>query len=733
MKKMQSSSSNSGRSNDDKRTPKSNMTSPFSKVFSYSLLAFFSLQVIVGTAVIVFFIGGEMSRMQEANVKSELNGRSQRLVSYVNDRLLMLGDYAKLPVIIAGVMHPGDQLANTVDLIESLPFLKSDVLFELKDFQGATVYSKWEGDAGGGFASFQQLMDGQLPWSVQIVHQTNLNELSFWKLSVPVRYHGLSEGILSAYFPIKLKEIYPEDKENVRIVLSAYGAVVSSIGEIAEPSIALESPTGFSEIVLQQAVSKQVVNQRVEYLVYVMLIALVAGTALVMIVVRRLGHTFFLVPHERLQEMSDELEKDVEKRTEDLKMRTVQLSIEIRERREAELEAQETGNLVSALLEGIGAAFFIVNPETGTIIRTNSVVHDMFGLSPWQIDNRSCNDVFSGFSDSMSQLFCLSLDDAERYEEGVAHHTNGSQFPVSRYLVPMEVQGERHIGVIMLDITDRKNLERRLNMAQKLESVGELASGIAHEINTPIQYVGDSIRFVEDAIQDLFEILHAKGELLDLYKGKGEYPELVQRIEELEEDADLEFIVEEIPKACKRALDGTERVASIVRAMKNFAHPGTGEMSMVDINQALENTIVVSKNEWKYVADIVQDFNSVPMVKCLPGDINQVLLNTVVNAAHAIGDVVGDSNDKGTITLSTAASDHDLIIRIADTGTGIPENIREKVFDPFFTTKEVGKGSGQGLAIVHDIIVERHGGTIDIESEVGKGTTFIITLPLSRE
>jgi signal transduction histidine kinase len=170
-------------------------------------------------------------------------------------------------------------------------------------------------------------------------------------------------------------------------------------------------------------------------------------------------------------------------------------------------------------------------------------------------------------------------------------------------------------------------------------------------------------------------------------------------------------------------------VATIVRAMKNFAHPGDGEKRAVDINAALENTITVAKNEWKYVAEVVTDFDALPMVQCLPGDINQVFLNILINAAHAIGDVVGNSGDKGTITIATRRGDHEVVVSIADTGTGISPEIRDKIFNPFFTTKEVGKGTGQGLAIVHDIIVERHGGVIDVESEPGRGTTFIIRLP----
>jgi signal transduction histidine kinase len=174
-----------------------------------------------------------------------------------------------------------------------------------------------------------------------------------------------------------------------------------------------------------------------------------------------------------------------------------------------------------------------------------------------------------------------------------------------------------------------------------------------------------------------------------------------------------------------------ERVASIVRAMKKFAHPGCEEKTAVDINKAVETTILVARNEWKYVAELITDLDpDLPTVHCLPGDFNQVILNVLVNAAHAIGDAVRDTTDKGRITITTRREGDHIRLSIADTGTGIPELNREKIFDPFFTTKEVGRGTGQGLAIVHDIVVEKHDGAIDVESEVGKGTTFHIRIPI---
>jgi signal transduction histidine kinase len=175
-----------------------------------------------------------------------------------------------------------------------------------------------------------------------------------------------------------------------------------------------------------------------------------------------------------------------------------------------------------------------------------------------------------------------------------------------------------------------------------------------------------------------------------------------------------------------------QRVSKIVGAMKEFSHPGTGEKTAVDLNRAIESTLTVATNEWKYVAEVATDLDAaLPPVVCLPGEFNQVILNMVVNASHAIGDVVGDGGKgKGTITVSTRHDGDDVEIRIRDSGTGMPEHIRARIFDPFFTTKGVGRGTGQGLAIAHSVIVDKHGGTIQVESEVGKGTTFILRLPI---
>jgi signal transduction histidine kinase len=282
----------------------------------------------------------------------------------------------------------------------------------------------------------------------------------------------------------------------------------------------------------------------------------------------------------------------------------------------------------------------------------------------------------------------------------------------------------------------QKELEKthaQLLLAQKLESIGQLAAGIAHEINTPTQFIGDNVRFLATAFDDLLTMLTKYEAVLDPEIDDLVREERRRSVASLDQDLDIAFIREEVPNAIAQVLDGIGRVTTIVRSMKEFSHPGAAEKSSIDLNKAIESTITVARNEWKYVAEVVTEFDpALPTVSCLQGDMNQVFLNLIINAAHAITDVVGDGTlEKGIIRVSTRLDDVSAEIRVSDTGTGIPDRIRAKIFDPFFTTKEVGKGTGQGLAIAHNVVVDKHGGTIKCESEVGKGTTFVIRLPIN--
>jgi signal transduction histidine kinase len=279
---------------------------------------------------------------------------------------------------------------------------------------------------------------------------------------------------------------------------------------------------------------------------------------------------------------------------------------------------------------------------------------------------------------------------------------------------------------------ERARMEIQLRHAQKMESIGQLAAGIAHEINTPTQYIGDNTRFLRDAFAELLNVMAVQDNLLAAARQGGITPQLIEQAEAAIQSADLAYLSEEIPKAIGQSLDGLERVAKIVLAMKEFSHPGTDTKVALDLNRSIESTLTVCRSEWKFVADVVTEFDpNLPPVPCLPGEINQTVLNIVVNATHAIADALGEAGGgKGTITVSTRRDGDWAEIRIRDTGSGIPETARARIFDPFFTTKGVGKGTGQGLAIAHSVVVDKHGGTIHFETELGRGTTFVIRLPI---
>jgi signal transduction histidine kinase len=284
-------------------------------------------------------------------------------------------------------------------------------------------------------------------------------------------------------------------------------------------------------------------------------------------------------------------------------------------------------------------------------------------------------------------------------------------------------------NALQAEIKERKLLESQLVQALKLESIGLLAAGIAHEINTPIQFVGDSVHFLRSAMTDIDGLRSHHRQALESLVANDLEGKILAGVSAAERAVDLEFLHAEIPGAFARTLEGVQRVAKIVRAMKEFSFPGVDEHSHADITNALENTLVVAGNEYKHVATADTQFGDLPLVNCNISELNQVFLNLIVNAAHAIEDS-GKSVGTGKISIRTSAADGVAEIAISDNGSGIPGAIAGKVFDPFFTTKEVGRGTGQGLSIAYNTVVTRHGGTLTFESEVGVGTTFYVRIPI---
>ncbi|MEP7050765.1 MAG: ATP-binding protein [Pseudomonadota bacterium] len=282
-------------------------------------------------------------------------------------------------------------------------------------------------------------------------------------------------------------------------------------------------------------------------------------------------------------------------------------------------------------------------------------------------------------------------------------------------------------------LTQLRGTQAKLIQAQKLEAIGQLAAGIAHEVNTPTQYVADNTTFARRAVTSLIEALQASLLVVQAAKDGNVTPELLAATDSMVAKAKVGYLFKQLPRALEQSQEGLGRIATIVQAMKEFSHPSGAEKRPVNLREAIETTIAVARNEWKYVAEVELDMPAeLPPVPVLRNEFNQVILNLIVNAAHAIGDVtVGGAEGKGKIAITGRVQDESFELRIADTGGGIPESARAKVFEPFFTTKAVGKGTGQGLAIAYSVIVDKHHGSISFETELGRGTTFVIRLPLT--
>jgi PAS domain S-box-containing protein len=281
---------------------------------------------------------------------------------------------------------------------------------------------------------------------------------------------------------------------------------------------------------------------------------------------------------------------------------------------------------------------------------------------------------------------------------------------------------ERAYAQLRGEVETRERLENELRLAQKLESIGHLAAGVAHEINTPMQYIGDNLEFLRTAFQRFLGYI-------DAVKGQSTEDEaLKKRLEAAHKKARLDFLIAQVPEALTASRQGVDHVSNIVRAMKSFAHPDSNQKSPGDVNQAIRDTLMVAQNEYKNVAVAETELGELPPVNCFVGRLNQVFLNLIVNAAHAIADAKRDS--PGKIRVTSRAVDGVVEVTIGDNGCGMPEEIRAKVFDQFFTTKEVGRGTGQGLSLARSIVVEAHGGTLSFETAVGVGTTFLVRLPI---
>ncbi len=389
---------------------------------------------------------------------------------------------------------------------------------------------------------------------------------------------------------------------------------------------------------------------------------------------------------------------------------------DITERRRAQTAIEESKNRLQNVIDSTPDWVYATDLE-GKFLLANTSFAAALGMHPRDLVGRP-----------------VALLDGLRIDGETFRAPDGGARVFDTFVVPLRNKGDEVYGTLHFgrDVTASKAaahehalIQMELQQAQKLESIGRLAAGIAHEINTPIQYVGDNVRFLQDSFESLRDLL-AACEQLDA--GGGDPATLVR----VARSVDAAYLAAEIPSALQQTLEGVQRVSAIVHAMKDFSHRGAAEMAPTDLNRAVESTVMVARNEWKYVADMALELEpDLPVVTCLAGEIKQVILNLVINAAHAIGSVVGDGSlTKGRITIRTRRSGAFVELAVQDSGGGIPESIRDKIFEPFFTTKPLGQGTGQGLTLARSVVVDRHKGTLQFETAPGTGTTFLVRLPV---
>jgi len=418
---------------------------------------------------------------------------------------------------------------------------------------------------------------------------------------------------------------------------------------------------------------------------------------------------------------------------------------DITERKTAESALATEKERLAVTLHSIGDGVIATDTD-GQLLLINPVAEEIIGWKQEEVIGRALVD-FLELSDSSSyqathqvdndiELILSSSNQTEcLVQDAVLVDRSGTTKTVYINSAPILSKERKAIGHVLVirDVTDLIKSQMKMALSQKLESIGALAAGIAHEINSPLQYISDNSIFFRESISSFIKLTKCYQEFLVAAQSMTEFSDFTSRIRTIEEEIEVEYLIKEVPAAVEESIFGIQRVRQLVLAMKEFSHPGTKVKKPSDLNKGIEATITISRTEWKYAAELHADLDpNLPLINCEIDEINQVILNIIVNAAQAISQAIERGKySKGAIRISSRFQEQYAEIKITDNGIGIPHSLISMIYDPFFTTKPVGKGTGQGLAIAHDIIVNKHQGHIDVFSEEGQGTTFIIRLPVN--
>jgi PAS domain S-box-containing protein len=408
---------------------------------------------------------------------------------------------------------------------------------------------------------------------------------------------------------------------------------------------------------------------------------------------------------------------------------------DISERKRAEEEIKLAHAELNQIFDTAADGMRVIDKDFN-ILSINETFSILSGISRDEARGRKCYEVFSApFCHTSNCPLVRILNGEQRIGcEIEKERRDGTKIFYSVIATSYKRPDGELVGIIedIRDITESRQILGQLFQSEKMASIGQLAAGVAHEINNPTGFVSSNLKTLSDYHNDISSLVEQYRKLTtDLRQtmATAGYPvsvsEQLERIAELEAEADIDFVLNDISDLVKESREGTERIKKIVLDLKDFAHPGEDKPRFADINRNMESTLNVVWNELKYKATVTKDYGDLPEVECYPQQLNQVFMNLLVNAAQAM-------EKQGEIRIVTRADDGYVEIRISDTGKGIPKENLSKIFDPFFTTKEVGKGTGLGLNVAYNII-KKHNGTIDVESTVGKGTMFTIRIPVQKK
>lgn len=405
------------------------------------------------------------------------------------------------------------------------------------------------------------------------------------------------------------------------------------------------------------------------------------------------------------------------------------------------VEALEaSSSRLAAILDHTFAGILVVD-EHGRMIEVNRAAKAMFGRAQDNTVGARVLDWIEQDSWSVCETAEASRIEADGYQRSEIWHevqgrrADGSCFPLEFVITRLDLSEGDHRIWILRDLTQQreaeavqKALEHDLQRAQRLEALGTMAGGVAHEINTPVQFIGSNLAYLSDVFGDLLTVVDSYRDLRSSALAGVDLTDALAKAAKVEEEADLDGLMADIPDAIAQTEEGVARVSKIVEAIKEFAHSGSETQTVIDVNRTIDSTIEVSRGAWGCFADVTTSFaDDLPSIVGDPGKFQRVILNLIMNAAQAIEE--HDATSKGVIEINTRLDGHNVAIEVKDDGCGIPKHLHERVFEPFFTTKDVGKGTGQGLALSFKTVTEHLGGSISLASDKGRGASFVVRVP----